>query len=112
MTLDELKAKHGRQSAPVVEKPHPMSLPWWVVVLSRTPNPDGSARFKFDFGYENREEAEERRTARQMDEDLRVGIMNHRKVQQAINENLPPGSVRVETPLKFFVIERPEGGRL
>lgn len=112
MTLDELKIKVGRQSAPVGDPPHPMALPWWVVVLSRTPNKDGSPRFKFDFGYSTKEEAEARKAARDAQESIRVGTANARRLQQAITEQLPPESIHLEDAIKFFVIERPEGGRL
>ena len=113
MTLDELKQQVGNQPPQATkEAPHPQSLPWWVVVRSKKPNPDGSPRFKFDFGFVTKEEAEQRRKDRQDASDAISKEINERNAKHAANMKLPTESVVVDVPFKFFVIERPAGAHL
>lgn len=114
MKLEDLQKQIGVQppAVPAKDAPHPMSLPWWVVVLSKKPNPDGTPRFKFDFGYDTKEEAEERCKERQDAANIEAVARNERNVQHAINQKLPADWTEIVEPFQFFVIERPVGAHL
>lgn len=112
MTLEELKAQFPPTQSSAVETVNTMSLPWWVILKSRKPNPDGSPRFKFDFGFATREEAEARRDERQRAEADATAERNLRRVTQAATEGVPADQVRQEEAIPFFVIERPKEGHL
>lgn len=104
MTLADL----SKMFPPVVkghtaeEVPH-QSLPFWVVVLSKKPNPDGTARFKFVIGKATEEEANaeaEERTKQSVRPQVKEGTSPEDE------EKLPrvPG-------FQFFVIKNPHGGQ-
>ena len=100
MTLEELleSRKSETITAPPSAPVDPMSLPWWVVVLSKKPTPDGKPRAKFVCSFSENQDAVsecERRTA---EEAERIATVKE--------------SGSVEEPFQFFVIVRPHGGKL
>ncbi len=103
MTLDDLlaelrKDEPARTRAAPGAVVDPQALPWWVVVLSKKPKPDGSPRLKFVAGAATKEGAEAERARRQGAEAERVAGLAEEGA--------------AEEGFRFFVIERPKGGSL
>ena len=114
MNLNELLAKLPK-AAPAKAIPpavNTMSLPWWVVMLSQHPKPDGSPQLKFDFGFATQGEAEQRCRQRQEEADREAHRLTNRDINEAINRGTPADSVRIREPMQFYVIERPPGAKL
>lgn len=127
-TIDQLRKEYAPKKTarrPDKEDVDASSLPFWVVVLSKKPNPDGSPRFKFVFGFATEAEADVECQNRQTEDDLRAHQETASRKQHAKNVNegrtspespffgLPPVPVPPPVePFVFAVVKRPPGGVL